>query len=149
MAEAALDARSRTLEGHLRAIEEGGYSILEDAIDLDFIARLRQRVREIEESTLGEEERGTPVDGLSQLRTSMLTRLDPLFRDVPIQPELLGYSTFNGAVGTLSMPGTNRYATSTFHHPSSLLGREGADPNPTGRSWEQGSDTRARQARFP
>jgi hypothetical protein len=112
LAEAALDARSRTLEGHLRAIEEGGYSILEDAIDLDFIARLRQRVREIEESTLG-------------------------------------YSTFNGAVGTLSMPGTNRYATSTFHHPSSLLGREGADPNPTGRSWEQGSDSRARQARFP
>ena len=95
MAEAAFVGRSRTLEGHLRAVGADGYSILEDAIDLDFVARLPQRLT-----------------------------------------QLLGYSSFNGGVGTLSAPGANRYATSAFHHPGSLLGREGSGSKPAGRSGE-------------
>lgn len=37
--------------------------------------------------------------------------------------ELLGYNTFNGAIGTINTPGTHRYANSAFRHPASALGR--------------------------
>jgi ectoine hydroxylase-related dioxygenase (phytanoyl-CoA dioxygenase family) len=35
--------------------------------------------------------------------------------------ELLGYGTFNGAIGTISEPGTHRYANSAFRDPASVL----------------------------
>lgn len=37
--------------------------------------------------------------------------------------ELLGYSTFNGAIGTISTPGTHRFANSAFRDPASALER--------------------------
>jgi ectoine hydroxylase-related dioxygenase (phytanoyl-CoA dioxygenase family) len=40
--------------------------------------------------------------------------------------ELLGYATYNGAIGTISTPGTHRYANSAFRPPASALGREPA-----------------------
>ena len=35
--------------------------------------------------------------------------------------DLLGYTTFNGAVGTISVPGTNRFANSAFRPPRDAL----------------------------
>jgi ectoine hydroxylase-related dioxygenase (phytanoyl-CoA dioxygenase family) len=37
--------------------------------------------------------------------------------------ELLGYSTYNGAIGTIGTPGTHRYANSAFRAPASVLER--------------------------
>ena len=76
-------------EAHLENVRRDGYTILADAVDPELVSRLRDRVREIEEETLPEEESGTPVDGSSQLRTGGLLQLDPLFWDVPIQPDVL------------------------------------------------------------
>jgi len=35
--------------------------------------------------------------------------------------DLMGYKTFNGAIGTISDPGTNRFATSAFRSPRTAL----------------------------
>ena len=37
--------------------------------------------------------------------------------------ELVGYGTFNGAIGTIGKPGTHRFANSAFRRPASVLGR--------------------------
>ncbi len=37
--------------------------------------------------------------------------------------ELLGYGTYNGAIGTIGTPGTHRYANSAFRDPATVLGR--------------------------
>ena len=77
-----------TLEHHRSNLERDGYTILEDLIKPEVTSKILSRVREIEQATLQEAERGTPVDGSSQLRTAGLLRLDPLFWDVPVQPEV-------------------------------------------------------------
>ncbi len=77
------------LASHLEALDRDGYTILEGVIEPDRIERIRERVREIEQKTLPEEESGPPVDGSSQLRTAGLLRLDPLFWEIPIHPEVL------------------------------------------------------------
>ena len=77
------------LASHLEALDRDGYTILERVIEPDRVERIRERVREIEQKTLPEQESGTPVDGSSQLRTAGLLRLDPLFWEIPIHPEVL------------------------------------------------------------
>ena len=77
------------IDEHLHAIESDGYVILRDVIDPELVSRILERVREIEQETLADEETGTPVDGSSQLRTGGLLSLDPLFWDVPLHPEVL------------------------------------------------------------
>ena len=77
------------LAAHLEGLDRNGYTILENVIDAGLVARILNRVREIERETLPQEESGTPVDGSSQLRTAGLLSLDPLFWDVPIHPEVL------------------------------------------------------------
>ena len=37
--------------------------------------------------------------------------------------ELIGYGTYNGAIGTIGTPGTHRYANSAFRNPATVLGR--------------------------
>ena len=37
--------------------------------------------------------------------------------------ELVGYGTYNGAIGTIGTPGTHRYANSAFRNPATVLGR--------------------------
>ena len=104
------------LQGHLGAIERDGYSILRDAVDPDLLSRLLARVRELERETLPEQETGSPVDGSSQLRTGGLLRLDPLFWDVPVHPDVLevveGVLGANFLLTTFSaidvMPGVNK-----------------------------------------
>jgi len=48
--------------------------------------------------------------------------------DVSKYPErladLLGYRTFNGAIGTIIVPGTNRYASSAFRPPRDALDKD-------------------------
>lgn len=85
------------VESHLEAIATEGFVLLEDVFDASRARKLRDRVREIERETLQDTESGTPVDGSSQLRTSGLLRLDPLFWDVPIEPAIL--SVVEGVLG--------------------------------------------------
>ena len=77
------------IAAHLQSLEEHGYTILENVVAPDVIADLRERVREIEDETLGPVESGSPVDGSSQLRTAGLMRLDPMFWQVPINEQVL------------------------------------------------------------
>ncbi|MCH2172501.1 phytanoyl-CoA dioxygenase family protein [Myxococcota bacterium] len=101
---------------HLDSIERDGYTIVPDAIDPEHVARLLQRVRELERETLPEVEEGSPVDGSSQLRTGGLLSLDPVFWDVPIHQEILpiveGVLGLGCLLTTFSaidvMPGENR-----------------------------------------
>ncbi len=78
-----------SIADQLEAIDRDGYTILRDVIDPDLVAQILGRVREIEKETLPAQERGTPVDGSSQLRTGGLLSLDTLFWDVPIHSEIL------------------------------------------------------------
>ncbi len=77
------------VQSHIDAIERDGYTIIEDVLEPDSVDASGKRVREIEKETLGETERGTPVDGNSQLRTAGLLQLDPLFREIPILGDVL------------------------------------------------------------
>ena len=77
------------VQSHIEAIERDGYTIIEDALKPDSVDAIAKRVREIEKETLGETERGGPGNGSSQLRTAGLLQLDPLFREIPILPDVL------------------------------------------------------------
>jgi len=77
------------VQSHLERIEVDGYTIVEDVFEPAAIEAIRTRVREIEDETLGETERGYAVDGNSQLRTAGLLRLDPLFWEIPIHEDVL------------------------------------------------------------
>lgn len=77
------------IQSHLEAIQCDGFTFIEDVLDSESVDAIRKRVREIERETLGETERGTPVDGNSQLRTAGLLRLDPLFWEIPILADVL------------------------------------------------------------
>ncbi len=76
-------------EAHLKAIEEDGYTILENIASPELVSALRKRVREIEAETAGTPEELAADPDHSFLRTAGLLRLDPLFREVPIQPDVL------------------------------------------------------------
>ncbi|HJO25406.1 MAG: phytanoyl-CoA dioxygenase family protein [Myxococcota bacterium] len=77
------------VQRQLEAIERDGYTIVEDVLEPDSVEAIGKRVREIEKQTLGETERGRPIDGNSQLRTAGLLRLDPLFWEIPVLEGLL------------------------------------------------------------
>lgn len=77
------------LETHLREIEEHGFTILEDVASPERVDAIRKRVREIEAETAGTPEELAADPDHSFLRTAGLLRLDPLFRDVPIEPDVL------------------------------------------------------------
>ena len=77
------------IDRHHQSIEEHGYTIVEDVIEPDLVALLLERVRAIEADTLGPDESGSPIDGLSQLRTAGLMQLDSIFRQVPINEQIL------------------------------------------------------------
>ncbi len=77
------------VQSHIEAIERDGYTIIEDVLKPDSVDAIAKRVREIEKETLEETERGGPGNGSSQLRTAGLLQLDPLFREIPILPDVL------------------------------------------------------------
>ncbi len=78
------------LEGHIKAIERDGYTILENIAPLELVSCLKKRVREIEAESIGSPKQLTGDDAdYSFVRTSGLLRLDPIFHQVPIHPEVL------------------------------------------------------------
>jgi ectoine hydroxylase-related dioxygenase (phytanoyl-CoA dioxygenase family) len=77
------------LERHLRAIEEDGYTILENIASPELVSALRKRVRSIEAETAGTPEELAADQEHSFLRTAGLLRLDPIFHQVPIQPDVV------------------------------------------------------------
>jgi ectoine hydroxylase-related dioxygenase (phytanoyl-CoA dioxygenase family) len=77
------------LEAHLKAVEENGFTILEEIAPPHQVAALRERVRAIEAETAGTPEELADDPEHSFLRTAGLLRLDPMFREVPIQSDVL------------------------------------------------------------
>jgi len=80
--------KQSTIESHLHDLEVDGFTILHDAIDPDFRMRLLNRIREMEEQTLPPLEEGESDDDCSFYRTGGLIESDPLFWDIPIDPEV-------------------------------------------------------------
>jgi ectoine hydroxylase-related dioxygenase (phytanoyl-CoA dioxygenase family) len=77
------------LEAHLKAIAEDGYTVLENVASPEFVTTMRKRIREIEAETAGTPEELAADPDHSFLRTAGLLRIDPMFREVPIQPDVL------------------------------------------------------------
>jgi len=74
------------LQVHLEAVEQDGYTILENAFEPEHAQAMAKRVREIERETLrplGPEEK---EEDSSFFRTAGLLRLDPMFWGVPTDP---------------------------------------------------------------
>ena len=74
------------LKGHLDAIQENGFTILENVFTPERADAFRKRIREIERDTLHPLEPGEKEEDSSFFRTAGLLRLDRLFWDVPIDP---------------------------------------------------------------
>ena len=85
------------LRGHLNALEEDGYTILEAVFSPDRARTFATRIREIERDALHPLEAGEREEDSSFLRTGGLLRLDPLFWDVPIDPSVT--EVVEGALG--------------------------------------------------
>ena len=76
------------LEAHLAAIAEQGYTILENVFTKERAESFCQRIREVEASTLQPLEPDETEADSSFFRTAGLLRLDPMFRSVPIDPDV-------------------------------------------------------------
>lgn len=74
------------LQTHVDAIERDGYTILENVFSEQQADAFRERVREIEASTLLPLQPGETEDDSSFYRTGGLLRIDPMFWDVPMDP---------------------------------------------------------------
>ena len=74
------------LQTHLQAIEQEGFTILENVFSLERADAFRKRIREIERETLHPLEPGETEEDSSFYRTAGLLRIDPIFWDVPIDP---------------------------------------------------------------
>lgn len=79
-----------TVERHVEAIDRDGFTVIENAIEPDLTAGLRDTIRRIEAET------PNLVQG-SILRTVGLLGLDPIFRVPPLHPEVL--PVVEGALG--------------------------------------------------
>jgi ectoine hydroxylase-related dioxygenase (phytanoyl-CoA dioxygenase family) len=76
------------LDFHLSRIGEDGYTILEDAIEPDLVAELRDAIRRLE-SALDLRPRETAAEGVATLRMYNLLAKDPVFRAMPAHPSVL------------------------------------------------------------
>jgi ectoine hydroxylase-related dioxygenase (phytanoyl-CoA dioxygenase family) len=76
------------LKRHLEAIEEDGYTILENIASPELVSTLTKRVRQVESETAGSREELAKDPDHSFLRTAGLLRIDPLFHQVPIQADV-------------------------------------------------------------
>jgi ectoine hydroxylase-related dioxygenase (phytanoyl-CoA dioxygenase family) len=73
---------------HLRRIDEDGYTIVEDAIQPDLVAELRDSIRRLE-GELEVRPRGTAAEGHSTMRMYNLLAKDPVFQAMPVHPNVL------------------------------------------------------------
>jgi hypothetical protein len=74
------------LQAHLEAIENDGYTVLENVFSLERANDYKSLIRNIESETLHPLEPGEVEEDSSFYRTSGLLRIDPIFWDVPIDP---------------------------------------------------------------
>ena len=77
------------VEEHLHAIEQDGYTILENVIEPELIEKIRARVRGFERESQDERSGDSSGANFQRLRMGGLLHLDPLFWDVPIHPEVV------------------------------------------------------------
>jgi ectoine hydroxylase-related dioxygenase (phytanoyl-CoA dioxygenase family) len=93
------------LKGHLAAVEEDGFTILENVFSAERADAFCKRIREIERETLTPLEPGESEEDSSFFRTGGLLRLDRLFWDIPIDPTVV--EVVEGVLG-------NDFLLSTF-----------------------------------
>lgn len=77
-------------QSHVDAIRMDGYTIIRDVFDADRAAAYRDRIREIESTTLRPLDEGETEEDSSFFRTAGLLRIDPMFWDVPTDPTVTG-----------------------------------------------------------
>lgn len=73
---------------HLARIDDEGYTIVDDAIEPDLVADLRETIRRLERD-LGVQPRDTAAEGHSTLRMYNLLAKDPVFQAMPVHPNVL------------------------------------------------------------
>lgn len=73
---------------HVARVDADGYTIVEDAIEPDVVATLRDTIRRLQKE-LGVEPLGTEAEGHSTLRMYNLLAKDPAFTVMPIHPNVL------------------------------------------------------------
>jgi len=76
------------VQAHLDEIATDGYTILRDVFDAERATKFREKIREIESTTLRPMEPDETEEDSSFFRTAGLLRLDPIFWDVPIDPRV-------------------------------------------------------------
>src|SRR6476619_4933017 len=77
-----------TIAGHLARIDADGYTIIEDAIEPELVAQLRDTIRRLERE-LRVEPRQTAAEGHATLRMYNLLAKDPVFQAMPVHPNVL------------------------------------------------------------
>jgi ectoine hydroxylase-related dioxygenase (phytanoyl-CoA dioxygenase family) len=78
----------RQLEQHLQRIELDGFTIVEDAVEPELVAELRDAIRRVERE-LGVEPKGTEAEGHATLRMYNLLAKAPAFAAMPVHPSVL------------------------------------------------------------
>jgi ectoine hydroxylase-related dioxygenase (phytanoyl-CoA dioxygenase family) len=76
------------IQGHLARIEAEGYTVVDDAIEPDLTAALRDAIRGLEDE-LGVLPRGTAAEGQATKRIYNLLARDPVFQAMPVHPNVL------------------------------------------------------------
>jgi ectoine hydroxylase-related dioxygenase (phytanoyl-CoA dioxygenase family) len=84
----AAELRCDTLAEHARRIDEVGYTIIEDAIEPDLVATLRDAIRRLERE-LDARPRNTAAEGRATLRLYNLLAKDAVFQAMPLHPRVL------------------------------------------------------------
>ena len=77
-----------TIEKHLKAIDQDGYTIVENAMEPDLVRELRDEVRRAEKVALGDRSARELAATLAQLRTNGLLSQEA-FQRIPIHPNVL------------------------------------------------------------
>ncbi|HET9729673.1 MAG TPA: phytanoyl-CoA dioxygenase family protein [Acidimicrobiia bacterium] len=76
------------ISSHLDAIDRDGYTIVEDAIEPDLVAALRDTIRRLEDE-LDVRPRNTAAEGHATKRMYNLLARDPVFQAMPVHPSVL------------------------------------------------------------
>jgi ectoine hydroxylase-related dioxygenase (phytanoyl-CoA dioxygenase family) len=76
------------MEGHLRRIAEEGYTILENAIETDFIDEIADALRKAE-AEVGAEPADNLFEGVHTTRVYNLLVHGPTFEKIPVHPDVL------------------------------------------------------------
>ncbi|MAI78755.1 MAG: hypothetical protein CL917_07435 [Deltaproteobacteria bacterium] len=87
------------LEGNCRQLVEEGWTIIENAVDPDFVSRLRRTLIE-----------GLPLDATGSANAFMLLGKDPVYAEAVLNPKVLAMAEFSVGRGSLlgSLAGTIR-----------------------------------------